>query len=1447
LTLSGTAPENKTCNFDLVFDGKQIGGVGFSDTESLSNNVTSGTWQTCQTWTTKADFDASASTFNNVVTTDNAGGEVQLSSSKTDYGITSTGTPAPTQQGYAKATKVTLSNSTNISSLSFYSHATGNARLAIYDNAVNYRKSHIINHSSNASTGYQVRIVAHKGSGSDSGINVYLGNNVRDDFGDVRFTASDGSTPLNYWMETGSLISGSQAAFWVKVEDDLSSTNRTIYIYYGGNNVTTTSNGANTFVMFDDFDGSSLGSNWTRINGSSPAFTDGLMTVSAGTDPSKIIATGATQSNNFAIGARFKMTGGADSDERAGLGVKTSNSYNSDSRYSYGTGYNYVFRDFFATDETRFLDDSIAWDETDNYGSWSKNSFYTMEVFYDGSRVRGRTNFGTWNAQSWNNRTTGYLALNIGSRDAITVWDWAFVRKCIATEPSHGSWGAQETVGSAPYTKLWESNDILITTAGWKTVNMGAGTPTSLTLSAGTYWLAWQWDSANAGPSYTAGSSGDGNYIVQSYGAFPSTWSGGSSTNEKWSIYASNITYASTGNLESSSFNAGQIASWQSLEWNEGTLPSGTDITLEAAISNNGSTWSAWQLSSGSTPIDLTSLTQTQYIKWKATLNSDTSKTPELQEVRVCYALTGQNIWKQTTQAHFELGTLDKVDTSSSPGDVKLSKTAGSGSIILRPNQNVDPTALSKSGSGGSNYDRVDDDPSSDGDSTYVYSTASGEAHDIYNLPDPFLTGTINSVTVHSRMRQVADSVSTSPSGPNNAGTGTDVSGIGTYTWSNPGNIIAVGSPYSETATLGTGGTSHYLQGTNYGFDIPTNATIIGIQVVINRFAPTTLGVGVRDQAVYLVKNISGSPVIQTAGDNKATGTTWPTSLNTANYGSASDLWGLSWTPSDINNVNFGVALSAHNNGSWTTRKATVDYMQITVSYTTSAPVSGRTYIKTNGVEYAGDWNSLTTSYADYSKTYTTNPQTSSLWTWAEVNALQAGVSFKNATGEARATQVWAEVNYTSSPFNTSGTLESQSFDGGEMADWQSLEWDETTPAGTDITFEVATSNDGSTWSGWSLTSGTSPINLTTLLETRYIKWRATLTTSDTSQTPILHEVRVIHYPGAASEHIVLNEFLPNPSGTNPDYGFDFGEDNDLQPKGEWVEIYNKTGGKAVDLAGWYIQDQEGNIVNITSSNTSDGSTVISSEGWLVVYLNMEMLNNDGDTVYLYDMFDNLIDSHSYDLSSYCTLEPTPEETNDGGTPALICPTEVPGNKSYARIPDGTGAWFDPIPTPGEQNKLEEIIPEEELTDTEATTTEATTTEATTTEVVSTTTEEISTTTENNQEGEGIIEQIDEAIDGIIDGIFEEIIPDEATNEEPATEEIPAVDETSVIEEIPNTEETVIEETPVTEEQPIIEENAPVIEEQPVTTPENTAIESVAPEAGGGDGAAGGEAEAVSE
>lgn len=64
-----------------------------------------------------------------------------------------------------------------------------------------------------------------------------------------------------------------------------------------------------------------------------------------------------------------------------------------------------------------------------------------------------------------------------------------------------------------------------------------------------------------------------------------------------------------------------------------------------------------------------------------------------------------------------------------------------------------------------------------------------------------------------------------------------------------------------------------------------------------------------------------------------------------------------------------------------------------------------------------GDEETLTTSYVNYSKTWTLNPDTSSAWTVSEINSLQVGVSLREPVsvggGNSRCTQVYVKVAYS--------------------------------------------------------------------------------------------------------------------------------------------------------------------------------------------------------------------------------------------------------------------------------------------------------------------------------------------------------------------------------------------------------------------------------------------------
>ncbi|MBD3263053.1 hypothetical protein GF374_01595 [Candidatus Woesearchaeota archaeon] len=141
----------------------------------------------------------------------------------------------------------------------------------------------------------------------------------------------------------------------------------------------------------------------------------------------------------------------------------------------------------------------------------------------------------------------------------------------------------------------------------------------------------------------------------------------------------------------------------------------------------------------------------------------------------------------------------------------------------------------------------------------------------------------------------------------------------------------------------------------------------------------------------------------------------------------------------------------------------------------------------------------------------------------------------------------------------------------------------------------------------------------------------------------------------AVSAHVLINEIMPNPSGKEPD--------------GEWVELYTD---QNISLNNWSVSDNashaysfslifndytilacnsttfEINYQNITASIIELNCT---GKGWL---------NNNKETLFLYNSSGNLIDNFSYS---------TP---NDSLT--------------FGRCPDGENWKENLIPTPGKPN-----------------------------------------------------------------------------------------------------------------------------------------------------------------
>lgn len=149
--------------------------------------------------------------------------------------------------------------------------------------------------------------------------------------------------------------------------------------------------------------------------------------------------------------------------------------------------------------------------------------------------------------------------------------------------------------------------------------------------------------------------------------------------------------------------------------------------------------------------------------------------------------------------------------------------------------------------------------------------------------------------------------------------------------WRNINNVLEEDGKYA-TSSVVQGMPTHVLRATGFNFNLPDDATVVGIVVEIRKRAESS---SISDSMIKLIKRgvISGRQHCQCSVG-------WPViEPEYRTHGAARDLWGLDndgqkVTPTDVNSPDFGVAISAYNiESEYTQREAGIDCIKITVYF----------------------------------------------------------------------------------------------------------------------------------------------------------------------------------------------------------------------------------------------------------------------------------------------------------------------------------------------------------------------------------------------------------------------------------------------------------------------------------------------------------------------------------
>ena len=175
----------------------------------------------------------------------------------------------------------------------------------------------------------------------------------------------------------------------------------------------------------------------------------------------------------------------------------------------------------------------------------------------------------------------------------------------------------------------------------------------------------------------------------------------------------------------------------------------------------------------------------------------------------------------------------------------------------------------------------------------------------------------------------------------------------------------------------------------------------------------------------------------------------------------------------------------------------------------------------------------------------------------------------------------WADfLDTVSDPYPTSGSYESRVYDAGRSVDWTRISWNEVCPSGTDVSFQVAVSEDAE--GPWSYGSALTMAAGTTITSTtgRYARFKVSMT-SDGSATPVVNDVQISH-DGTSGSRVTRWTYDNAGNITQQARVTDAGTETD-------VRSYNNLNQLETSSGDWsYQYDLDGNLTGKNNGTAED-------------------------------------------------------------------------------------------------------------------------------------------------------------------------------------------------------------------------------------------------------------------